>query len=93
MTEDELVDIVNRNGEWDYTPPNGKDEGTWRKKCAGDMGVLLTEVRRLREALQEISIGRGPYSRDPLTHADNTIDAMKAVALGALDGTWKADSD
>jgi hypothetical protein len=41
----------------------------------------------LRAALQEIAEGRGTYSRDPLTHASNTIDEMKALALSALSPT------
>lgn len=54
---------------------------------------LRAEVRRLRAALQEISIGRGPFSRDPLTHADNTIEAMKGVATQALASTWEVSDD
>ena len=45
------------------------------------------EIERLRKALQQISKGEGPFSRDPLTHASNTIDAMKAEAVEALDET------
>ncbi len=36
------------------------------------------------EALKEISEGRGRYSRDELTHASNTIEDMKALAVQAL---------
>lgn len=36
------------------------------------------------DALREIAKGEGPYSRDPYTHACNTIDAMKALALDAI---------
>jgi len=36
------------------------------------------------ELLREISEGKGAYSRDPLTHASNTIENMKNLALEAL---------
>ena len=36
-------------------------------------------------ALQEIAKGEGPFSRDPLTHAENTIEAMKEIARLALE--------
>ncbi len=40
--------------------------------------------RRLHEALQKILEGRGRYSRDRLTHAENTIEDMLALARAAL---------
>ena len=39
---------------------------------------------RLREALEEIQRGEGGYSQDPLTHAGNCIESMKAIAADAL---------
>jgi hypothetical protein len=36
------------------------------------------------EALKEISKGMGRFSRDPLTHAENCVEDMKALALKAL---------
>lgn len=41
-------------------------------------------VASLREALDVVAQGKGPFSRDPLTHAGNCIDAMKTVAEAAL---------
>ena len=38
----------------------------------------------LIEALREIAKGKGAYSRDPLTHAKNTIDNMKEIASDAI---------
>ncbi len=46
---------------------------------------LKAEVERLREALDEIAKGEGPYSIDPITHASNCIEAMKAIANKALE--------
>lgn len=46
--------------------------------------MLLGDER----ALKKIAEGRGRYSRDPLTHADNTIEDMKAVASAALAGEY-----
>jgi len=42
------------------------------------------KVKRLVEALKEISRGAGRYSHDSLTHADNCIEDMKELALTAL---------
>ena len=41
-------------------------------------------AERLREALTIIARGEGRYSRDPLTHASNTIEDMVQVATAAL---------
>ena len=38
----------------------------------------------LVEALREIVKGEGEFSRNPLTHAENTIDNMKEIARAAL---------
>lgn len=38
----------------------------------------------LVSALEEISRGAGVYSTDPLEHAGNCIDEMKAIAIAAL---------
>jgi hypothetical protein len=46
---------------------------------------LRSERNRLREALKEIQKGDGAFSRDPLTHASNCIDNMKAIARKALE--------
>jgi hypothetical protein len=48
-------------------------------------------VAAQREALLEIAKGEGPFSRDPLTHAENTIEAMKELAAVAavVSGTEK----
>jgi hypothetical protein len=35
-------------------------------------------------ALKEISKGRGGYSQDRLTHAENTIEDMKGLAVAAV---------
>ena len=39
---------------------------------------------RYRKALEEIALSRGPYSRDPLKHAENVIKAMVEEAKTAL---------
>lgn len=36
------------------------------------------------KALDEIKIGAGPYSLDPLVHAGNCVEAMKRLAVEAL---------
>ena len=45
---------------------------------------LKTEVDKYHAALTEIQKGEGPFSVDHLTHASNTIDAMKELATDAI---------
>lgn len=59
-----------------------RDEGEWVRYDDID-----AEIARLREALGEISKGAGPFSHDPLTHARDCIECMKATAAAAL---WDA---
>jgi hypothetical protein len=50
-------------------------------------------VKELRDGLEQIARGEGAYSLDPLTHAGNCIDEMKAKAkdlLAILDDYEKA---
>ena len=49
--------------------------------------IAKDDGEKMRKALQEISLGAGPFSEDPLTHASNTIEAMKDLAKAALEGT------
>ena len=42
------------------------------------------EVERLEGVLREIAKGEGPFSMDHMTHASNTIDAMRKLATDAL---------
>ena len=39
---------------------------------------------KLLEALKEIAKGEGKYNRDPLQHAENTIENMKTIANKAI---------
>jgi hypothetical protein len=41
----------------------------------------------LINALQEIAKGEGAFNRDPLKHAENTIENMKTIARKALQKT------
>ena len=52
--------------------------------CCVCMRNFATSHDALVAALETITKGEGAYSRDPLTHASNTIDAMKATAAAAL---------
>jgi hypothetical protein len=64
-----------------------------RELCAAHGLALIQlhdqakELAKLREALREISMGKGAYSDDRLEHAANTIDDMKRLALQALTPT------
>jgi hypothetical protein len=48
--------------------------------------ALLARLKRCEEALRAIAKGEGAFSRDPLTHATNTIENLKAIAADALAG-------
>ncbi len=50
------------------------------------LAVAVMEIARLREFLERIEKGEGRYSRDHMTHAENTIDDMKQLAVRALAG-------
>jgi hypothetical protein len=45
---------------------------------------LLARTDSLVEALERIAAGEGRYSRDPLTHATNTVEDMQTIARDAL---------
>lgn len=57
-------------------------EGAAEKEA--EMRALAKENRKLREALREITEGKGRYNRDQLIHASNTIEDMKEIATNAL---------
>lgn len=57
----------------------------------GTIHQVIERVALMRAALREITRGAGPYNRDPLTHADNCIESMKSIAVGALEGTWSPE--
>lgn len=61
------------------------------KEIARKINLALSKVsvpretaEKMAEALKEITKGAGPFSLDPLTHAENTIEAMKETAREAL---------
>jgi len=48
------------------------------------------EIKRLRDALQEVSRALGPYTRDPHEFAVGVIEDMQDIALNALVDNWAA---
>ena len=52
---------------------------------SSDLRALKAENERLRGELAEIAKGEGAFSRDPLTHASNTIENMTDIARRALE--------
>jgi len=76
------------------------DADLWSRSRSNFIGDLQREVAELRgyveyleSALEEIQKGLGPFSRDPLIHADNTIKDMIGIAAAALNGTWEEDNE
>ncbi len=59
-----------------------------------DYGVSPCPVCSLLNTLHAIERGAGPYSLDPLTHAENCIEDMKAEAARAIaEAREKADAE
>lgn len=52
--------------------------------CSKEVAEERANAKKLAEALREISKGEGEFSRDSLTHAENTIENMKELAQAAL---------
>jgi len=65
-------------------PVSKGEECGWEKTLRTANTELGAENTSLREALAEVAKGAGAYSHDPLTHATNTIESMKAIAIAAL---------
>ncbi len=45
----------------------------------------MSKIIRVRKILKEITEGKGRFSRDNLTHAENTIEDMKQLAREGLE--------
>lgn len=59
----------------------------WESNCAkavSEIEAVQAASTRLAEVMKEIAEGKGPYSRHPLTHAENVIESMKELANDAL---------
>jgi len=59
--------------------------GDWRNKLLKENGQLKAKLAAHEEAMSEIMKGEGRFSRDPLTHASNTIEDMKEIARAMLE--------
>jgi hypothetical protein len=57
----------------------------WRGQ-EDELRAVSAENKRLREALGEITEGKGRFSTDQFEHARNTIEDMKELARAALRG-------
>lgn len=70
------------------TTPNhytGQDERYFQEMSEWQANAaLIAAAPDLLAALKEIGLGNGTYSRDPLQHASNTIEAMKEIARAAI---------
>ncbi len=84
-TEEEIAEAL-RLADATVADPIPGDTLGWTRILAAALSASQAERDRYRKALEEVSIGAGPFSRDPLTHASNTIEAMKDIAKQALTG-------
>ena len=55
-----------------------------RDANASHTAPLVEERNRYKAALEEIRKGEGEFSRDHLTHCQNTVEALKGLADAAL---------
>lgn len=51
---------------------------------AAGIAMAAEREQQLLDALEEIAEGRGRFSMDKFTHARNTIEDMKELALNAI---------
>ena len=49
-----------------------------------EKAYLIAATPEMLEALKEIAKMEGPYSRDPLTHAENVIENLTNIANKAI---------
>ena len=87
MSEDRLERIRDRI----ITMRKRLAEFPWKDWDAGRVAelvdeeeYLISEVKRLRKALEQISEGKGRFSMDHFEHCRNTVEDMKALAVKAL---------
>ena len=74
-----------------YAVGTFSDDGTaffpvayMESKNAETNAHLIAAAPKLLTALEEISLGKGQFSRDPLEHAENTIENMAKLACAAI---------
>jgi hypothetical protein len=82
---DAFVEALREN--WSYLPGDADSEceaAALRIASALLPGVRDIDLGAIRQRLEQICRGEGAFNRDPLIHAENTIDAMKEEARAAL---------
>jgi hypothetical protein len=72
-----------------HDTPGGGTTADAAPEIAAGITRLQARIDYLELALKKIVKREGRFSRDPLTHASNTIDDLCEVAQLALDGSWK----
>jgi hypothetical protein len=61
-----------------------EETGLLMEERAAFLVLAANSHHTMKEALEEIALGRGPYKMDPHEHAVSVIEAMKEVAIEAL---------
>lgn len=62
-----------------------EDSQTFEISCQREGEKLLRTANDIMlTALEKIALGEGAYARDPLTHAENTIESMLEIAYLAI---------
>jgi hypothetical protein len=68
----------------DYTTNGFSISGYIHDDDVAHLVLAANSHHAMKEALEEIALGRGPYKMDPHEHAVSVIEAMKEVAIEAL---------
>lgn len=75
---------VTNDGRWPWLRKYLQDTPNAPEPFIREFSSMVDYIERMERMLQRISEPEGAYNRDPLTHASNVIENVRAIALEAL---------